>query len=103
MEKEANKRNQVLEIRQIAMETNDQTRKQRSDDEKAPKQKHSRRSNSETMGFLKQKLELDKENLVAEREEKRNQNPILMNLIGQQQQMMAQIMFILREIIHINN
>ena len=60
MEKEANERNQVLEIRQIAMEKIDQTKKQSLDDEKAPKQKRSRRSNSETMGFLKQKLELDK-------------------------------------------
>ena len=42
------------------------------------------------MEFLRQKFELDKENLEADREEKRNQNANLMNLINQQQQMMAQ-------------
>ena len=55
------------------------------------------------MDFLRQKLELVEENLVAEREEKRNQNAILMNLIGQQQQMMAQQMAVFREIINKNN
>ena len=38
MEKEANERNQALEIRQIAMETMGQTKKRISDDEEAPKQ-----------------------------------------------------------------
>ena len=61
-----------------------QIKKRCYDDEKAPKQKRWRRSNSETMDFLRQKLEFDEENLVAEHEEKRNQNAILMNLIVQQ-------------------
>ena len=65
MEKEANERNQPLEICQIAMETMGQTKQRISDDEEAPKQKRSRRSNSETMDFLRQKLELDKKNLAA--------------------------------------
>ena len=82
MEKVANERNQALETRQIAMETMGQTKKRSSDNEKAPKQKRSGRSNSETMDYLRQKLELDKKNLAAEREEKRNQNAILMNLIN---------------------
>ena len=103
MEKEANKQNQALEICQIAMETMGHTKKRSSDDEKAPKQKRSRRSNSETMDFLRQKLELDKDNLALEREEKRNQNVILINSIGQPQQMMAQKMAIFREIINKNN
>ena len=38
IEKEANERNQALEIRQIAMETMGQTKKRISDDEEAPKQ-----------------------------------------------------------------
>ena len=102
-EKKANEWNRALEICQIAKETMGQTKKQCYDDEKAPKQKRWRRSNSETMDFLRQKLELVEENLVAEREEKRNQNAILMNLIGQQQQMMAQQMAVFREIINKNN
>ena len=80
-----------------------QTKKRCYDDEKAPKQKRWRRSNSETMDFLRQKLELDGENLVAEHEEKRNQSAILMNLIGQQQQIMAQQMAVFKEIINKNN
>ena len=65
IEKEANERNQALEIRQIAMETKGQAKKRISHDEEAPKQKRSRRSNSETMDFLRQKLVLDKKNLAA--------------------------------------
>ena len=65
------------------METMGQTRKRSSGEEDAHnRQKHSRRSNSEIMEFLSQKIELDKENLEADREEKRNQNAILMNLIS---------------------
>ena len=55
------------------------------------------------MDYLRQKLELNKENLAAEHEEKRNQNAILMNLIGQRQQMMARQMTIFREIINKSN
>ena len=85
------------------METIGQTKKWSSDDEKYPKQEHSRRSNSETMDFLRQKLELDKENLIAEQEEKRNQNAILMNLIDQQHQMITRQLAIFREILNKNN
>ena len=55
------------------------------------------------MDYLRQKLELNKDNLATEREEKRNQNAILMNLIGQRQQIMARKMTIFREIINKSN
>lgn len=41
----ANEQNQALEIRQMAMQTMAQTEKRSSDDQKALKQKHSKRSN----------------------------------------------------------
>ena len=41
----ANEQNQALEIRQMAMQTMAQTEKRNSDDQKALKQKHSKRSN----------------------------------------------------------
>ena len=86
------------------METMGQTRKRNSGEEDAHnRQKCSRRSNSEIMEFLRQKIELDKENLEADREEKRNQNAILMNLINQQQQMMAQQTAIFRELLNNKN
>ena len=86
------------------METMGQTRKQNSGEEDAHnRQKRSRRSNSEIMEFLRQKIELDKENLEADREEKRNQNATLMNLINQQQQMMAQQTAIFRELLNNKN
>ena len=85
------------------MERMGQTKKRSSDDEKTPKQKRSKRSSSETMDFVRQKLELDKENLVAESEEKRNENAILQNLIGQKQQMMAQQITIFNKIINKSN
>ena len=86
------------------METMGQTRKRNSSEEDAHnRQKRSRRSNSEIMEFLRQKIELDKENLEAGREEKRNQNAILMNLINQQQQMMAQQRAIFREFLNNKN
>ena len=84
MEEEGNEQNQALAIRQIEMGTVSQTKKRSSVDGKAPKQKRSRRSNSQTMEFLIQ-LELDKENIAHEREEKQNHNAILMNLIFQEQ------------------
>ena len=84
MEEEANEQNQALAIRQIEMGTVSQTKKRSSVDGKAPKQKRSRRSNSQTIEFLIQ-LELDKENLAHEREEKQNYNAFLMNLIVQEQ------------------
>ena len=103
-EKETNEQNKALEIRQVAMETMGQTRKQNSGEEDAHnRQKRSRRSYSKIMEFLRQKIELDKENLEADREEKRNQNAILMNLINQQQQMMAQQTAIFRELLNKNN
>ena len=86
------------------METMRQTRKRNSGEEDAQnRQKRSRRSNSEIMEFLRQKIELDKENFEADREEKRNQNAILMNLINQQQQMMAQQTAIFRELLNNKN
>ena len=101
---ETNEQNKALEIRQVAMETMGQTRKRNSGEEDAHnKQKRSRRSNTEIMEFLRQKTELDKENLEADREEKRNQNAILMNLINQQQQMMAQQTAIFRELLNNKN
>ena len=63
MEEEANEQNQAFAIWQIEMGTVSQTKKRSSVDEKAPKQKRSRRSNSQTMEFLIQ-LDLDKENLA---------------------------------------
>ena len=103
-EKETNEQNKALEIRQVAMETMGQTRKRNSGEEDAHKrQKRSRRSNSEIMEFLRQKIELDKENLEAGPEERRNQNAILMNLINQQQQMMAQQTAIFRELLNNKN
>ena len=102
-EKETNEQNKALEIRQVAMETMGQTRKRNSGEEDAHnRQKHSRRSNSEIMEFLRQKIELDKENLEADQEEKRNQNAIFMNLINQQQQRMAQQTAIFRELLNNN-
>ena len=74
MEKEADERNQALEIRQIAMETMGQTKKRSSDNEIIWTY-----NVYKAMDYLRQKLELDKKNLAAEREEKRNQNAILMN------------------------
>ena len=53
------------------------------------------------LDFLRQKL--DKENLAAEREEKRNQNAILLNLIGEQQQMMTHQTAIFRKIMNKND
>ena len=55
------------------------------------------------MGFSRQKIESDKENLEADGEEKRNQNAILMNLINQQQQMMARQTAIFRELLNNKN
>ena len=101
---ETNEQNKALEIRQVAMETMGQTRKRNSGEEDAHnREKRSRRSNSEIMEFLCQKIELDKENLEADREEKRNQNAILMNLINQQQQMMDQQTAIFRELLNNKN
>ena len=103
-EKETNEQNKALEIRQVAMETMGQTRKRNSGEEDAHnRQKRSRRLNSKIMEFLRQNIELDKENLEADREEKRNQNVILMNLINQQQQMMAQQTAIFRELLNNKN
>ena len=59
--------------------------------------------NKNAEGGRIQKLWILWDNFVAERDEKRNQNAILMNLIGQQQQMMAQQWTIFREIINKNN
>ena len=61
------------QICQIAIETMYQTKNWSSDDEKAPKEKYSRRSNLETMDFLRQRLEL-KENLAGERKKKTKKN-----------------------------
>ena len=103
-EKETNEQNKALDIRQVAMETMGQTRKQNSGEADAQnRQKCSRRSNSEIIEFLRQKIELDKENLEADREKKSNQNAILMNLINHQQQMMAQQTAIFRELLNKNN
>ena len=52
VEEEANEQNQALEIPQIGMKTVSQTKKRSSDDEKAPKEKRSRRSKSQTMDFF---------------------------------------------------
>ena len=55
------------------------------------------------MEFLRQKIELDKENLESDREEKRNQNAVLMIFINQQQLMMAQQTAIFRELLNNKN
>lgn len=103
MEKENDEQNKALEIRQVAMESMGQTRKRNSCEEEVPSTKRSRRSNSDTMEFLRQKLELDKQNVEADREEKRNQSSLLINLINQQQQMMAQQTAIFRELLNNKN
>ena len=54
-------------------------------------------------GFSETNTRIVKEDLAAEREEKRNENAILISLIGQQQQMMTQLMAVFREIINKNN
>ena len=63
-----------------------QTKKRNSEEDCPKKLKCNRRSNSETFEFLREKIELDKENRKMKYEEKRNQNNLIMAMLHQQNQ-----------------
>ena len=59
-------------------------REKRNSEEDCPKKtKRSSRSYSERFEFLREKMELDKENRKMEYEEKRNQNNFIMAMLHQ--------------------
>ena len=57
-----NSKNGTLEVRKVALDSMGQTRKENSEEDCSKNMKHNRRSNSETLEFLREKLEIDKEN-----------------------------------------
>ena len=60
-----------------------QTRKRNSKEDCPKKMHRNRRSNSESSEFLREKMELDKENKKMEYEEKQNQNNLIMAVLHQ--------------------
>ena len=81
-------RKKALDIRNTAMERFGETRKRKSNDDEDESPKHSRRSSSDTLTFLREKLEIDKENRRMEREER-----VAQRTEAQQQQNIMQQQF----------
>jgi len=81
-------RNKALQIRQAAMESFSETKKRAIDegDEKSPKEKKIRRNSSDTISFLKEKLELDQASKKEERE-----------IISRQQEQMTNILHVFQQ------
>ena len=61
------------------------------------KERRAKQSSSDTSEFLKQKLEMDKQDRRAELEQRQNQNIMFANLIQTHQQMMAKQMAMFQE------
>lgn len=98
-EKDKQDREAALDVRLTAMESMGQTaERKKKGKERAPK-----RSGSETMDFLREKLEMDRQNKQMEREAQANQTMLMANLINTQQQMMAQQMAIFQELMNKKN
>ena len=68
-----------------------------------PKDKPQKRSSSDTVDFLREKMHFDQENRQKDRELQQNQanvqNQILANLLQTNQQMMAQQTFLMKELL----
>ena len=79
-------KNAALEARKVALESMGQTRKRNFEEDCPKTMKRNRRPNSETLEFLREKMELDKESKKMEYEEKRNQNNLIMAMLHQQNQ-----------------
>ena len=90
-----NAKNAALEVRKVAFESMGQTKK-RNSEEDCPKMKRSRHCNSETFEFLREKMELDKENRKMEFEEKRNQNNLVMAMLHQQMYMQQRMLAVIK-------
>ena len=80
-------RKKAVDIRNTAMERFGETRRRKCDDDDEPP-KHSRRSSSDTLTFLREKMESDKENKRIEREERARERAD-----AQQQQSNMQLQF----------
>ena len=81
-------RMKALDIRNTAMERFGETRKRKALDIEDKSPKSSRRSSSDTLTFLREKMEVDKENRRIEREERAEAR-----VLAQQQQNNIQNMF----------
>ena len=97
-------REAALDIRKTAMESMSETAERKNT--KKETQTGRKRSGSETIDFLRQKLEIDQETQKFEREAQERQsnmqNQLLANLLHSQQQMMAQQMLLMQELINKN-
>ena len=65
-------KNKALEMRKVAMERFGETRKRKDEDDESPisEKKCRRRTSSDTVAFLREKMEMDKENKKVEKEER---------------------------------
>ena len=75
------------DIRLTAMEKMGETRKRKSD-ENSPPEKRSRRTSSDTLTYLREKMEMDKENKQVELEERRAALAMMNNFMHQQTEQM---------------
>ena len=69
------------------MEKMGETRKRKSD-ENSPPEKRSRRTSSDTLTYLREKMEMDKENKQVELEERRAALAMMNNFMHQQTELM---------------
>ena len=101
-EKERNEREAALEVRRVAMEHRAETAERKKKGESMDKPKPQKRTSSDTVEFLREKLEFDRENRQKEKELQENQsniqNQLLANLLQTNQQMMAQQTFLMQEL-----
>ena len=101
-EKDKADREAALDVRQTAMEHMSETAERKKTTK--GKERPPKRSTSDTIEFLIKKLEMDRENKKFEREAQENQNnmqnQMFANLLHSQQQMMAQQMLLMQEIIN---
>ena len=102
-EKERNEREAALEVRRVAMEHRAETAERKKKGESMDKPKPQKRTSSDTVEFLREKLEFDRENRQKERDLQENQlniqNQLLANLLQTNQQMMAQQTFLMQELL----
>ena len=102
-EKERNEREAALEVRRVAMEHRAETAERKKKGESMDKPKPPKRTSSDTVEFLREKLEFDRENRQKERDLQENQlniqNQLLANLLQTNQQMMAQQTFLMQELL----
>ena len=100
-EKERTDREAALDVRCIAMEHRAETAERKKTDKK--KDKLPKRSSSDTIEFLRLKMEFDRENRQRDRELQENQidvqNQLFANLLQSNQQMMAQQTILMQELL----